>query len=302
MAQPQAASFGALPSLERALSFLDGDVPAQRLAKIRAFEIIFVMILVAEYWARALPKWGALSGIYVSSLVLASVLGPLALVWPLRRAAFAALAAIHAVVVWREFPAAGNHAYLELILCTLAAFLDPRRPEEQVLYLRSVRWIVCVVLFYGGVQKAVHGYYARGQFLLYSLGATPWFANVLGLLIPGDELARLAAYKGQVGDGPYLVDSFAFIALSHAVYLIEIALVPLLLMPRTRTVGVLGTVAFLAVIEVGARELFFGLVYVNAVLLFWPSDLNRRLIGVFAALLGALMLVRVGVLPEMVFY
>jgi hypothetical protein len=66
----------------------------------------------------------------------------------------------------------------------LAAFLDPRRSEEQRLYLRSVRWLVCVTLFYSGVQKAVHGYYSRGQFLLYSLGATPWFATVFELLIP----------------------------------------------------------------------------------------------------------------------
>jgi hypothetical protein len=301
MAQPQAASFP-LSWTARALNLLDGDLVAQRSSKIRAFEIIFVMILVTEYWARAIPKWGGLSGVYVVSLALATVLGPLALAWPTRRAAFAALAATHAVIVWREFPAAGNHAYLELILCALAAFLDPRRPQEQTLYLRSVRWLVCIVLFYGGVQKAVHGYYWRGQFLLYSLGATPWFAAVFRPLIRDADFVRLAAYKGEVGDGPYLVDGIGFAAFSNAVYLLEIALVPLLLIPRTRKLGVLATVAFLAAIEVGARELFFGLVYINAVLLFWPSDLNRRLIGVFAAVLAALMLVRVGVLPEMVFY
>jgi hypothetical protein len=301
MAGSQAASSGCR-WCERAVSILDGDDPLSRLSKIRAFEIIFVAILVAEYWARAIPKWGALSPVYVASLAIASVLGPLALVWPARRAAFAGLALTHAVVVWREFPAAGNHAYLELMLCALAAFLEPRRPAEQTFYLRSVRWIVCVVLFFGGIQKAVHGYYTRGQFLAYSLGATPWFGTVFGLLVPRDEFARLAAFKGQVGDGPYFVDSAGFVALSNAVYIVEIALVALLVARRTRPLGIVAAIAFIAAIELGAREVFFGLVYVNAVLLFAATDLNRRLIGVFAAGLAVLMLIRVGVLPEVVFY
>jgi hypothetical protein len=286
----------------RAAELLDAEAPAQRAAKIRAFEVVFVMILVAELWARAIPRWEALAGAYAANLALATLLGPLALLWPTRRAAFAGLAAGHAVIVWREFPAAGNHAYLELMLCALAAFLDPRRADEQPLYLRSVRWLVCVILFFGGLQKAVHGYYSHGQFLLYSLGATPRFATVFRFLIPQGEFARLAAYKGQVGDGPYLVDSLGFTIFSNAVYLVEIALVPLLLFARTRKLGVLGAVAFLAAIELGARELFFGLLYVNALLLFWPGNLNRRLAGVFAVVLAALMLVRLGVLPAMVFH
>jgi hypothetical protein len=301
-AQGGSSSAAAAMFWSRALAILDGDEPGTLASKLRAYEIVFVAVLVTEYWARAIPKWGALSGIYVVSLALASVLGPLALWWPARRLAFAGLALTHVVVLWREFPAAGNHAYLELILCALAAFLDPRRTDEQTLYVRSVRWITCVVLFYGGVQKAVHGYYTRGQFLAYSLGATPWFGTVFRLLMPADEFARLAAFKGQVGDGPYLVDHTAFVALSHVVYLIEIALVPLLLVLRTRVLGVLGAVAFVAAIEIGAREIFFGLVYVNMLLVFLPGDQHRKLIPAFAAVLAVLMLSRLGVLPEMVFY
>ena len=286
----------------RAWRFLDTEAPAERLSKIRAFEIVFLMILVAELWSRAIPRWGMLTGAYSANLALATLAAPLAVLWPTRRLAFATLAAGHGAILWREFPAAGNHVYLELVLCALAAFLDPRRSAEQTLYLRSARWLVCVVLFFGGVQKAVHGYYSHGQFLLYSLGASPRFATVFQFLVPQSEFARLAAYEGEVGDGPYLVDSTAFTVCSNAVYLVEIALVPLLLHPRTRKLGVICVIAFLTAVELGARELFFGLLYVNAVLLFWPTDLNRRLIGAFAAALAALLLVRLGVLPEMVFY
>ena len=55
-------------------------------------------------------------------------------------------------------------------------------------------------------------------------------------------------------------------------------------------------------IQAGARELFFGLLFTNAMLLFVRSDLNRRLVPLFAAVLVGLALVRFGVLPEMVFY
>jgi hypothetical protein len=289
-------------SADRILRVLDDDDASWRFAKIRAFEIIFALILVTEYWARAIPKWDGLTQLYTVSLAVVSVLSLAALTMRARTIAFAGLALTQAVVLWREFPAAGNHAYLELVFCLLCALLDPRQAEEQKLFLRAARAIVCIVLFYGGVQKMVHGYYSHGQYLAFSIGASPSFRGLLEHLMPAAELERLAAYKGEIGDGPYLVASGLFVALSRAVYLAEMALAVLLVVPATRRLGVWGATLFVVAIEIGAREVFFGLVFVNALLLFLRTDLNRKLIGAFAALLAALLLIRVGVLPEVVFY
>jgi len=286
--------------VDRALTFLDGDEPGAQPAKVQAFETIFVLIVGTEYWLRAIPKWSGLSTAYSLSLASATLWCLLALVtrW---RIAFVGLGLTQAVVIWQEFPAAGNHAYLELILCCLCAALSPRNEEERTLLLRSVRWIVCVVFFYGGLQKLVHGYYARGQYLAFSMWIGS-FRDVVSYLLPAEEFARLAAYKGEVGDGPYLVSSPIFLALNHSIYLVEMALAPGLLLASTRRWAVCAAVAFLIGIEVAAREVFFGLVFMNALLLFVPSDLNRRLVPVFAAVLVLLILSRVGILPEVVFY
>lgn len=286
---------------ERAFAFLDGDAPGTRPAKIAGFAVILALILGTEYWARALPKWQELSPLYSGSLALATALCLAALRERWRRAAFAGLAATQAVVIWQEFPAAGNHAYLEWVFCALCAGLSARRADEQILFLRAVRWIVAVVFFYGGLQKLVHGYYLHGEYLAFSL-SSPSFRDVLGLLLPADELTRLSAFTGAVGDGPYRVASPLFVALSHATYLAEMALAPALLWRRTRVVAVAAALAFLCAIEIGAREVFFGLVFANAILLYLPGAPQRRLLPVVVLLLAALLLVRLGVLPAMVFY
>ena len=283
------------------LRFLDGDAPGTRAGKMHAFAVILALIIGTEYWARAIPKWDGLSALYVVSLWAATACCVAALHPRTRRAAFALLAAVQAVVIWAEFPSAGNHAYLELLLCLLVAGLRADRADEQVLFLRAVRWIVCLVFFYGGLQKLVHGYWAQGMYLAFSLSFES-FRDVLRVLLPADELARLAALRGEIGDGPYHVASLPFVALSHATYLAEIALAPALAWRRTRALAIGAALAFLAAIELGAREVFFGLVFANAILLFLRGDLHRRLIPVFAAVLALLLLSRVGVLPPVVFY
>lgn len=286
---------------ERAFAFLDDDADATRRARIDAFSVILALLIGTEYWARALPKWDGLAPLYVASLAAATLLCTAALVVPWRRAAFAGLALTQAVVIWQEFPAAGNHAYLELVFCLLCAVLDPHRSGEQILFVRAVRWLVAVVFFYGGLQKLVHGYWAHGEYLAFSL-TSPSFAAVLGPLLPPDELARLLAFTGAVGDGPYRVASPLFVAVSQATVLAELALAPALLWRRTRTAAVAAALVLLCAIEAGAREVFFGLVFANAILLFLRGTLHRRLVPVFAIVCTLLLLVRLGVLPDVVFY
>jgi hypothetical protein len=55
---------------DRALAFLDGDDAGTHLSKVRAFEWIFVLILCAEYCARAALKSNDLGLDYWVSLPL----------------------------------------------------------------------------------------------------------------------------------------------------------------------------------------------------------------------------------------
>lgn len=287
---------------DQQLTFLDGDDADTRLAKIRAFEVIFLLIMVTEYWCRAIPRWNQLAFAYLVSLAAASLLCTVGLFVPLRRWAFLGLAIAHSWVIWNEFPAAGNHAYLELLICCFCAFLNFREEREQVLFLRSSRWLLFLIFFYAGVQKLLHGYYFHGLYFAYSLQTTESFRPILQPFLSAEEFSRLISLTGQIGDGPYLVTSSPFLVLSNITYLAEIILAPLLLLRKTRLLGVLGIMALLLGIEAAAREVFFGLIFLNALLLFLYTDMNRKLVWVFTLFLLALVLSRVGILPEAVFY
>jgi hypothetical protein len=268
---------------------------------IDAFERILVLILATEHWTRALALWDSLEAVTFLYLSLATLFCALALLLPKRRWGFAGLAFVQLLVLHHDFPQAGNHAYLELILCGLLAALDPRVDAERRLLLRSLAWLASVILFWSGVQKLTHGYYFRGEELAYSVWIES-FRPMLSLLIPAEELARLVSYGREVGDGPYRVASPLFVLVSNAVYVTEIALALLLLVRRLRPYAVAAALVFLAAVEVAAREIFFGLLFANALLLFWPARLHRRLVGVFAGLLLCLLLIRAGILPQLVFY
>jgi hypothetical protein len=276
-------------------------LPRQDAIGLRAFELILILVVATEYWLRALAKWPQLASAYQVHLAIATVLCLVALNPTWRRGALGLLAASHAVLVWREFPATGNHAYLEVMLLALAAFLSPDDETDARTYTDAVRWLVVVVFFWSAVQKIVHGYWFDGQYLAFSLDSAG-FRPVLGLLIQRDELARLATYHGEVGDGPYIVRGFSLVAVSNATWIIELALPALLVWSRTRTVAALAGIALVAAIQAGARELFFGLVFSNAILLFLPGIWHRRASIPIAVLLIAMTLSRLGLLPTAVFH
>ncbi|HVM96519.1 MAG TPA: hypothetical protein VMT89_09025 [Candidatus Acidoferrales bacterium] len=283
------------------LAFLDGDDQATQLSKVRAFEWIFVLIVCTEYWSRVALKANdqSLSSWIGLALVTSFGIATLSTRW--RQLAFSGLAITRAVLLWNDFPGAGNHAYLEVLLCVLCASFSVHDGEERTLWLRAARWMTCVVFFYAGVQKLVHGYYFSGQALAYAIDIEA-FRPILQLLMPHDEFLRLSQYHGKAGDGPYLVSSALVTLLSNATYIIEIGLAVLMALRRTRQIAVIGAILFVIGIETAAREFFFGLIYINMLLLFIDRDVNRRLVGVFAAFLACLLLVRWNILPELIFY
>jgi hypothetical protein len=64
----------------------------------------------------------------------------------------------------------------------------------------------------------------------------------------------------------------------------------LLLVPRTRLIGVAGSIAFLVAVQVVARELVFGVLFTNALLSFAPGA-YRRAVPLYLGLLALLLVV-----------
>lgn len=274
--------------------------PAWRVRQIQAFSIILAMVVAGEFWSRAIRKWEHLDGFLMGAVAAVTLFAGIVCLSRWHRLGFGGLSVTLAVVVTWFFPATGNHEYLELVFCLLFLVLDPRRPGEGELLVSSVRWLVCIVLFWAGVQKLVHGLYFEGEHLAYSLSRET-YRNVFSLLLPAKELSRLTSYSGNVGSGPYRASGLQFLVISNLTYIVEITVVPALLWRPTRKLAIGATIVTLIAIQSAAREFFFCLVLGNALLLFLDSDANRKLIGPMALLLVCLLLMRAGILPEVTF-
>jgi hypothetical protein len=263
--------------------------------------LILALVICAEYWTKALRGGARVDPGAAAALVLVTALALAAATGRARRWVFAGFAMLQLVYLWDNFPFAGNHRYLELVFALLFTLLDDSNVEERQLMLRSLRWIVVVVLFYSGLQKALHGYYFQGQFLAYALGRET-FRSGLEPLLSSAEFVRLTGCGGEVGDGPYLVSSPLFLAVSNLVWIAEIGLAALLFPRVTRRYAWIAAVAFVAVTQVVAREFMFGVEFACAILLFARGDRVSRMVVPVAVFLALLLLVRLGILWDLVFH
>ena len=216
--------------------------------------------------------------------------------WAARLAVFPLLATrVASVLLLVEIaitvPFTANHVFLEFLCLALLSVLDERDEREAELLLPAFRWLVGIFFFYTGLQKVLYGYYFDGQFLAYLAGTEDRFAAVFRLIIPADELARLQSYnelllrpgvfRPRIGAGPYHVDSVLFVVVSNSVYLFEMLAGILLLVRRTRVLAAVASIAFVVMIQLGARELTFGVLMVNLLLLFVPGGWVKRLLPAF---------------------
>ncbi|MCH2170598.1 hypothetical protein MK489_07420 [Myxococcota bacterium] len=287
----------------KALARLGEDDAVVRRSKLRAFEVILLLHLFTTtvWWASGgwwVPTgdFSWIDGPMLLTLTCVAVLTVMGIVPRTRTIALPALTALQVTVVWNNFPETANHTFLELSFLMLLTLWQPRDETEEALLLGSLRWMVVVVFVYAGIQKAVHGYYSDGVFLTYQL-QHPGFHSLLSWLLPADEVVRISSYANVAGDGPYRITSLPLQALSNLSYVWEVAAGLLLLFHRTRVFALAATIAFLVITEIMAREFFFGALYLNALLLFTRSDLNRRLIWLFVAFDVWVMLVKLELLP-----
>ncbi|MBV1859349.1 MAG: hypothetical protein KUG77_13115 [Nannocystaceae bacterium] len=203
-------------------------------------------------------------------------------------------------IVVATFPRTGNHLYLVVVVVGLCVRLEFASDAMRDLLARSLRWVLIVVLFSSGLQKLAYGFYLDGQMLAY-LGDRDGYSGLLSLLTPEGEAHRLATLPRVAGGGPFSSGAPLLLVASNLTYVAEMLLPLLLLYPKTRRLGVMAAFGLILVIEVFAREVFFGLWFTALLLLFVRPAVAR---GAFVAVVFvdvALVLVRLGILPEVLF-
>lgn len=205
-----------------------------------------------------------------------------------------ALAILKGAVV---FPHSSNHFLLEFLCLLFAGLACWRREDDLVVFVRGLRALPVIVLLWSGVNKAIYGTYFGGAFLATALPGAG-FANVFGLLLGEAELARLLATRPP---GPYLFTSPLALLASNLVWIGEIVCGALLLWPRARRLGLLGAIALLLGIELGAFEVMFGTLMLNLLLLFAPAVWTRRAFLASAVFYASLVGTKLGWLPMWAF-
>lgn len=228
-------------------------------------------------------------------------------VLPARQWATRAAAGLLVVEVALTLPLTANHVFLELVCLTLLSLLDARNEDDGALAVSAFRWLAGIMFFYTGFQKLLWGHYFDGQFLAWLAGTEDRFAAVFRYGIPAEEFERILSFRATAAPdgrylttipaGPYRVDSFLFVALSNAVYVFEMLAGILLLLPRTRVIAVAASIVFVIFIELGARELTFGALMTNLLLLYLPGPWIRRLFPLFLLMYAYLAANALGWLP-----
>lgn len=270
-------------------------------AKVRAFQLFLLLHVAVRiwFWGFRNPDEPWLRAVLVGGITLCALAG---LVRSWARAAALAATALMSVKLLATFAGTSNHFFIELLCVALLAFCNPNLPDERALLLAGLRWLTALVLFYSGLQKLLYGTYSAGQFLGYAIATKGTFADVFAWLLPAAEWSRLRGLSPiGVGTGPFAIDAPLAVVLSNAVYLFEMLAPPLLLWQRTRVYAALAVIAFTFGIESAARELMFGSLFVNLVLLYFVRPVNRTLLPAFVGLYIVLFAARLHLLPRLVF-
>ncbi|HYB99969.1 MAG TPA: hypothetical protein VEC57_12630 [Candidatus Limnocylindrales bacterium] len=217
-----------------------------------------------------------------------------------RRAGWAPVAALAALVpqLWWTFPRTNNHFYLELLVVVLLGVAAGRKGEDGRLAYRGVVWLTLIVLFHTGLQKVLYGYYFGAEMLAWMVASSERFGDLFAMLLPAEETARLRGYDTmRTGDGPYRVQSPLFIAGSNLVYGAEMALPLLLALPATRHLAAIASIALVVLFQLGAREIGFGVLFLQLLMLFLRGDAIGRTLPATAAFLAWAVAAAYGLLP-----
>ncbi len=287
------------PVVDRWLNRVGHDGEELSGSKVRSFRRYLLLALAVEFW-ELIGYWKTqpLFGVHLAVAVLAIAVCVWGWIHRRGRGATFAMLALMLIDQSMAFPDNANHQYLYVILLCLMVFFDPDIVQERVTLLQTLRWLAVIGLAWAGFQKVLYGYYFGGEFLAFAIAQTSRFADLFGWLIPSDELARLQALRPGPGAGPYRVESLAFVLVSNLAYLLEIVVAVMLVVPRLRRWAFPAAIGYVIAIELGARELFFGGLMINLLLLFAARDLNRRFLPLFVLLYAYVLAMVFGILPR----
>jgi hypothetical protein len=186
--------------------------------------------------------------------------------------------AIVAASVASTFPHNANHQFMALLLLILIALVGRDEHEFEANAngaLQAARWIAAIGLGWAGLMKLYYGYWFEAEFLAHRVAHDPGFARVLGLLIPGPELARLTGLGLEVGAGPFRAAAPLLVLISNLTWITECVLPIGFFFARTRLFSVLAAIAMMGVIQLAAREIFFGGLMLGLLLLYFEKDRVR---------------------------
>lgn len=282
----------------RLLDLVGSDVPAMATARLSAVRRILLLGLLVEN-LDAIARRSEMPG--PATLFFAVSIGVCAVAawregWG-RLACALACPVVAAQLAW-GFPVHANHHILTFICLAILAGLDGPSEEEPVLTVQTLRWIIPIGFFWAGLQKVLYGYYFGGELLAYGIAETDRFASLFQWILSDEEFARLRSEALWSAGGPFRVDSAALLLVSNLSYLGEIAIALPLLWRRTRTAAAVAGIGLIVVIEAGAREVFFGSLMVNLLLLYLPANWNARALPAFVLLYSVLLATALGWLPD----
>lgn len=207
-----------------------------------------------------------------------------------------------ATITFAVLPNTPNHYPLVMLTFGLLALFDGRDEKEAAVAVQAVRWLFAIALVLSGLQKTLYGAYFHGEFFAYRIAIDPIFATPFEWIMPAEEVARLRGLGGlDEGAGPFRTSWWPLAVLANLSWIFEMALPVFLLWRRTRPWAIAVTLLFFVGIEVAPRELFFGGIAVQLVLLFGRRDWNRLLMPLWLAALVAATLLRIAV-PEVAFW
>lgn len=249
-----------------------GGATAASRQTLDSFFVSFLFILTAAEWLGFVQAGHAVQG-YVAALLSALLLWR----WlfgsstPWKLFVFAAVG----VDVVESFPGGSNHFYLSVIVLMSFTICDIGQKGNRLSLLASLRWYAIIVTFYSGFKKLLFGTYFKGQYLstvIHERG----FSDALAYVTNAKEHHRLVEYAVHGAPGPYFFESPIALVVSNGVYLTEIAVAILLLWKKTRVVGAYCGIGLVLGIELIAREVVFGLIYSNLLVLFLSEHIARR--------------------------
>ena len=265
---------------------LASDSQPERNPAVRLHTLGTILLLHSciETWFWVLELEAVVAGVVLLATAYTALLA-VGLAPRFRRVALGLTAGVTVLQLIWTFPYIANHTFLRLFALGLLVLADPKSLRERRLVHAALGWMIAIVLFYTGFQKVAYGTYFQGQYLAYMVSLTDRFAQAFEWLVPLGELSRLKAIGSPVpGAGPYTVDGMAFLALTNLVYVVEMGLAAGLLWWRTRIPAIWMTLALIVLIQLAARELFFGLLFCNLVLALHPRDVSRKLLPIGAGI------------------